>query len=102
MPPTKAPAPKFYADESNPYLHPDDRIKYQDKTMEEIFVDMADKGKSGIASAILNGVMAQDPAALKIMQNIMERQGGGLVKELPINDHQYKEIIRIAYEEIVV
>ena len=79
----------------------EDQAKYANKTMEEIFIDMADKDKGGIAASILNGVMANDPTALKIMQNIMDRQGGGLQKELPINDHQYKEIVKIAYQELV-
>ena len=100
--PKKIPsAPVFVADQNNSRISPLDLEKYKDKTMEEILVDLADSSKTSIAGAILAGAQAADPSALKILQTIMERQGGGLQKELPISNAQFKEIIRIAYRELV-
>jgi hypothetical protein len=69
------------------------------KSMEDILLDLADMKKTDIAAGIVQGAMDSDPASLKILQAIMERQGG-MEKELPITDGQYKTIIEIAAGEL--
>ncbi len=74
--------------------------RFRDQPMEQILVEMADMKKVEIAGGLVQAAIANDPSALKILQAILEKQGGGLEKELPITDVQFKEIIRIAAMEL--
>jgi hypothetical protein len=75
--------------------------EFETKTMEEIFVALADTKKPDIAASLLAAVLTNDPSAIKIMQNIMDRQGGGIEKVIPISNEQFKTIIRIAASELL-
>lgn len=76
--------------------------EFSQKSMEEIFAELADQKKIDIAGSILHSVINNnDPAAIKIMQTIMDRQGFDKDKTIPISDERFKEIIKIVAQEIL-
>ena len=69
----------------------------QDKSLEEVVALFAEEQKGKLAQAIVNSIVIDnDTSALKILQTIMDKQGLGTNKELPITDARYKEIIQTA------
>ena len=73
--------------------------KYADKTFDEVLSDMANtpEEKGLIAVGILNSIkLTGDPSALKILQTVLDKQGLGVEKEIPISDEKFKEIIKTA------
>ena len=73
---------------------------FDDKSMEEIMVDMVDMNKIDIAGGLIHAAKSSDPSALKILQGIMDRFGGSLEKDIDLTDEQFKEIIRIGAQEL--
>jgi len=82
-------------------LPPDVFKSLDGKTLEEIMVEMVEMRKTDIAGALVDAAITADPSALKVLQGIMDRFGGTIEKEIDISDEQFREIIRIAADELL-